>query len=555
VPLRYTRRALLALAALAPLRVAAQQNDTTPAAASHVPVAPAHVLGAPADEWRRLAELSDTTLTPAPLLRSPSSSWAPLTDGERAILPYLNVGRSTGMPLEENDGALWAGLGYSLRAVAGIRADYGRLHLVIAPEAVISENHEYPLPFPQWYVGFPTSRNEWASPFYAGPHSADLPLRMGDRNFRRIELGQSAAYADAGPVAVGFSTENEWWGPGVRNAILLGSAAPGFLHAFVRTRSPIVTRAGTFDARWLVGGLVESLYFDGDRANDVRSISALAFTWTTPWEPGLTLGVARSVFAPASGWGRVFGDFYQVFSDVGTPNDRDASDSTITPGRDQLFSLFGRWVLPRDGFEFWFEWARSSQPTSLRDVLVDPAHSQGYTVGTQWLSPTRVGGGRPRILAEFTYLEQSPSYRNRPEGWMYASRSVIQGYTNRGQPLGATFGVGGSSQYVELGWVRDSWLLGATLTRVRYNDDKYEGVIQDISYCRHDVALLPGGRASWRSRFGDVGLDYRAGLRLTPLFRYTTPNCNYSSPDDRRLSSLRLTLVPSWPWSGGGSRD
>lgn len=547
---RSIRRALLALAALVPLRVAAQRSDTTAAAASHVPVAPNQLLGAPAEEWRRLGELSDTTRPSAGLLRSPSSAWTPATDGVRAILPYVNVGRSTGLPLEENDGALWAGLGYSARAVVGVRADHGRFHIVLAPEAVISENHEYPLPSAQWYLGVPDTRNSWAAPFYAGPRSADMPLRAGDRNFHRVELGQSALYMDAGPVSFGASTENEWWGPGVRNAILLGGAAPGFMHAFVRTRDRIATRVGSFDARWLVGGLVESRYFDLNAANDVRSISMLAFDWKPAREPGLTLGAARAVFAPAPSWGRVFGDFYQVFSNVGTPNDRDASDSTITPGRDQLLSIFGRWVLPRDGFELWFEWARASQPRSLRDILVDPAHSQGYTVGTQWLGPAILAGGRPRILTEFSYLEQSPSYRNRPEGWMYASRSVVQGYTNRGQPLGAAFGIGGSSQYVELGWVRDTWLVGATVTRVRYNDDAYEEGRADLSYCRHDVALLPGGRASWRSRLGDVALDYRAGLRLTPLFRYTTPNCNYSSPDDQRLSSLRLTLAPFWPWRG-----
>src|SRR5207237_4260274 len=132
-------------------------------------------------------------------------------------------------------------------------------------------------------------------PWYTGPYSIDLPLRYGDLNLSRFGLGQSSVSVDARAVAFGFSTENEWWGPGVQNAIVLSNNAPGFPHLFFRSARPIATRLGLMEFRWLSGTLYESAYFDNDPRNDTRSIAAAAVHFTPQRAPGLPLGFAHSV--------------------------------------------------------------------------------------------------------------------------------------------------------------------------------------------------------------------------------------------------------------------
>jgi hypothetical protein len=101
-------------------------------------------------------------------------------------------------------------------------------------------------------------------------------------------------------LRLGLSTENRWWGPGVRNALVLGSQGPGFGHFFIESREPWVTRAGSFEAQYLLGLLRESKFFDYDASNDQRSLSAAAVTWRPP--PGLDalvpeIGLSHAVLA------------------------------------------------------------------------------------------------------------------------------------------------------------------------------------------------------------------------------------------------------------------
>ena len=81
-------------------------------------------------------------------------------------------------------------------------------------------------------------RHHFSSPWHYG-QSMDLPWRHGDRSFGDVTWGQSSIAADIGPLSIGASTENEWWGPGVRNALILSNNAAGFPKIFLRTARPI----------------------------------------------------------------------------------------------------------------------------------------------------------------------------------------------------------------------------------------------------------------------------------------------------------------------------
>lgn len=520
------------------------------------------VIGSYADERLRLMQLVGDTSLGSPF-RSVSTLNGRVHDSTRAhslgwrlSSPELLFTQNSELPYSLNDGALWAGRGANASILAGAVADWGRARLFLLPELTYSENRFYPLVDPTYALNpaILPARDTFSSPWHQGPQSIDLPLRFGAIPFWRLFPGQSSLVIDAGRnVAVGASTENEWWGPGIRNALILSNNAPGFPHAFARPAHPVTTRWGTFDARWLAGWLTESFFFDANSTNATRSISMAGLSWQPP-RTTLVLGAARSVFAPVRSQGAAMTHVLDFLADVGHPNARPMSDSTMTPGRDQLLSLFFRWVQPNDRFEFYGEWGRAEFPVSLRDFLVQPNHTQAYTLGLQWLGEPLRWDARLRAQGEVSFLEQSTTFRTRPIGSWYTSRAVEQGYTNQGQVLGAAIGPGSSSQFVALDLVAPRWQIGPYLTRIRWLEDAHSqqpyvyDALGEHGLCEHDVSLLHGVRAAGDTRFGQLQLDYSTGWRLNVFFENPGP-CFFPRPGfparDVRNKSFSLRFTPA----------
>lgn len=528
--------------------VAAVRPDTTVADGPIVWVVSDHRL-----DRRRLAELV-TGSSPAPmLLRSTSTLLAVTSPGARnrggLIAPEAHMVNNSALPFSVNDGALWAGRGTNWRVGAGAWLVLGgRISLVLAPELTVSENRFFTLREPGYYAPpLPPDRSEFTFPWYQGPYSIDMPTRFGPDRLTRLHPGQSSFAVRAGRVAVGFATENQWWGPGLQNALILSNNAPGFPHLFLRAASPLTTALGDFDFRWIVGGLEESAYFDTDTTNDLRALSAAAVTLRPRGAPNLTIGAARSVWGTAGGWSDIPGNWYRAFAATGRPSNRPFGDSTLTPGGyEQLFSLFARWIFPSAGLETYAEWGRTEFPTSFRDLLVAPEHTQAYTLGLQWRRP----GFRPadfwRVQLENTSVEQSATFRDRPVGVWYTSRRVIQGYTNRGQPLGAAVGPGSSGQSFILDYILPSSWIGVKLGRMRLNEDvRSIYTFPDYqNWCNHDINLYAGVHGGWQSPAGFISADATFANRVQPWFQVLSGCPRGDSMIDIRNTTLSVTIAP-----------
>lgn len=545
--------ATLALPRIAPAQQA-QDSATNPGEPGLTLVSPLMlVAGQPADRLRldqltRKAEIdgflvrSASSLTPRP---AGKGGWA-----ASAIAPELYVVNNSSIPFSINDGSVWAGVGTSTRLLLGAQFASGPFRLILAPEIIHAANNYFllrdTLRFYAPRVPEGRSGDGFAFPWYAvGPYSIDLPTRLGSTPISRVDAGQSTAMLEYRGVATGISNESQWFGPGIRNALILSNNAPGFPHAFVRTSRPWQTRVGSFEARLLIGGLTESHWFDTTSTNNVRSLSAVAFSYRPAFQKNLVVGGARSVIATTTGWGRVPRNFLDAFSNVGRPNNRALADSSLRPGgRDQMFSLFGRWVFPDDGFEFYTEWARLEFPYSLRDLLVAPNHSQGYTLGLQYARPAFTPEGRFRLQGEITSVEQSATWRDRPQGSFYTSRKVIQGFTQMGQALGAAIGPGASSQWLGIDFVDPFWSFGLNVGRIRWNEDIHStfGFPAYQGYCIHDVSVFPGARASLNRRFGYISADVSFGNRINAWFQEQSGCPKGNSTRDIRNRTISVTI-------------
>lgn len=475
------------------------------------------------------------------LLRSAST----LTDsralkvGWRAspMAPQFLTVINTALPFSPNYGSLWAGRGLSTRTLFGIRFENARARLILAPELILSANSDWVLRHDFYAPELPPGRSPYDLPYYVGAFTIDQPMRFGNKPIHRLDLGETTLMWSATRVALGFSNENEWWGPGIRNGIVLSNNAPGFPHLFIRTARPLKTRVGDVEMRWLVGGLTESAYFDTIATNNTRSLASIAATLQTRWDPNLSVGFARSVYGTATGWGQVPWRWFDVFAQT-------SRTKASTASKDQLFSLFGRWVFPSDGVELYTEWARLELQPNLRDFLVSPNHTQGYTIGLQWRGGTWRAGDF-RLQTEITQLEQSATFRDGPLPSWYTSTRVIQGYTNRGEMLGASIGPGAQSQFLAVDYLRNDWRVGTYGGRIRWNEDVHSnfGFPAYAAYCNHDVSMYGGLRGARSGRLGSLTADLTIQKRLNVFFQ-NGGGC----PFDRRLdihnNTLSLSFTP-----------
>ena len=512
----------------------ATRADTVPA-----PAAPEWVpIGSAAEDRLRTAQLLGQEPSRGYLVRSVSSYAGPRAEGVQFLRPHLRAVYNSYLPVSANEGLAWSGRGVGFHGLVGARARFGRVTVIAAPEVAYTQNRD----FQRIPADAGDGRNPFAHPFHGPASSLDAPLRFGDDPVVRVSLGQSSVTAQAGAFAAGAATESLWWGPGMRNALLMSNNAPGFPHLFVRT-SPegLRTRFGTLEGRWVAGGLSQSSYFDDE--DEGRTIAALALAFTPRGEPGLTLGATRAVYRAARPWSAPL-RFLDVLIPVRHPEPpRPPAVESAAGSTDQLFALFGRWVFPESGFEMYTEWARQEGFGSVRELLASPDATQGYTVGMQWVSPGE-RASRLRLQAELTTLEQNDAVRNRPQSSFYTSTNVPQGYTHRGRVIGAAIGPGSSHQWAAADYLRRDWRAGVFAARTRWDEDALER-ISTRNPRGHDVQGVVGLRGARRVAGWEVTGEYSFGRRLNWLFQNTARAFNDFDSVDVNLSNFVLTVSPS----------
>jgi len=487
-------------------------------------------LGSELDDYLRLLELRGT-LSAAPLVfRSPTTlaslgpvardtthpwfahhpfsaeSRAPAGPALNLLDPDWRMVYNSRYPGTENDGALWAGRGASVALSLGARLRWGPVTAVLDPTFTWAQNRDFDLA-PDSGIGVNRGGLSRFAYAWAGG-GIDWPERFGDQAFARLDWGQTAIRLNLRPLTLGLSTENLWWGPAVRNPVLMSNTAAGFPHLDLGTGGPVWIGIGRAEARLLWGRLAESAYFDTIPWNDGRLLSGMVLGLQPRWVKGLSLGVTRVFYQT---WDSLtaadFADIFQTIFKVGlsSPSNREGDDR-----RDQLLSLTARWTFPEAGFEAYVEWARNDHNWDLRDLLIEPDHSRAYTIGFQQLLPS--GSGLVRLQGEFTTLGRPATFQGRSTPTYYTHYIVRQGYTHRGQLLGAGIGPGSQSQFFAADRYDQNGRMGVFLQRVRFDDDAYfSSFAPTLCYRGHQTELTAGVRAA---RFAGP-LDLSARLSLS----------------------------------------
>ncbi|MDQ3606064.1 MAG: hypothetical protein M3418_07760 [Gemmatimonadota bacterium] len=338
-----------------------------------------------------------------------------------------------------NDGAIWAGRGVTTAFQAGFSARYGPVSLTLAPIVFYAANRAFPLA---------DNGHEGPAAFADGrlPGAIDLPQRFGEQAYARIDPGGSTVRIDAGPIAVGVSTASQHWGPASEHPILLGGNAPGFLHGFLGTSTPLNAWLGTVHGRLVWGTLEQSEFSLVEGRETRRFMSGAVGVFVPRGLPGLELGAARFFHTPWPQGGITADRFLKPLEGLYKKSLRDTDEGFDAKSDldNQLASVFWRWVFPQNGFEVYGEYGREDHSWDLRDFILEPDHSGAYMLGFRKLwrgSPSRFAALRGEVLnARISHIAR---VRHQAPFYVHAA-GARQGHTHRGQILGSAAGYGGA---------------------------------------------------------------------------------------------------------------
>ena len=339
---------------------------------------------------------------------------------------------NTKAPYGQNDGALWQGKGYNTSLTAGARLEAFGFEATFKPQVSWSQNREF-----DYMPGVYGSEYSY---FWKG--NIDLVQRYGDSSFWIFDWGDTEIRYTWNNFTVGFGFQSPWLGPAFLNPMLGSNNAGTYPKFDIGLRKTKVYMPYTYwylgeiEGRAWLGYLTESDYFDNDSTNNHRQLTGFSVAYSPSILPGFTISINKISLAR---WDEKSAKYLNPLYDS-----NEVEDQKVSFGADLLF--------PTVGFEVYGELGIDD---SNARGFANPFHTAIYTVGAKkelsFFRRFQKFNIRPEIIFEWSNFEMSQDFQLQWNYMGYYSHSLIaQGYTQRGQILGAGSGYFGNSQYIAL---------------------------------------------------------------------------------------------------------
>jgi hypothetical protein len=410
--------------------------------------------------------------------------------GNLKLLPIdYNTEFNSHHPYNRNNGSMIPNRGYQHIISAGIYAEIGPLSIQLKPEHLLSENKDF--------EGFGEGPNGhypmiWAKRYHLWNH-IDMPERFGEKKHNENLIGQSSIKLNFKGLSIGISNENIWWGPSIRNGIMMSNHARGFKHITFNTTKPLKTQIGDFEWQ-VISGRLESSGFTPPNPNyeyagtklyipkinqlgendDWRYIQGYTITYSPKWISGLSLGFMRwvqmySALVKGKYWWMQGGPtWFPAFQNLFRKNDKYENYEAQT---NQAAGVFIRWLWQDSKAEIYAEYHHNDSKQNIRDLLLDSDHSRAVTVGLQKVF--EINNDNFLFSWEWTQMEQTASRLLRNAGSWYEHSWTYDGYTNKGEVLGASIGPGSNSHYFALNRIRGKEKIGVAFEIIDQDNDFY----------------------------------------------------------------------------------
>ncbi|MDP1844481.1 MAG: capsule assembly Wzi family protein [Sediminibacterium sp.] len=512
---------------------------------------------------QRMVQMQDSLNVPIQsfAIRSSSMYWAnklnePFSKRSKGKFTLVQVGYSlqnnSTISVGWNDGSFYPAVGLQQRFTVGAHYQYRNWAVHLQPEFVSAANKD-----PQAYTIDPSTPNFIARYYLYIINKLDNHYRFGTASINSFFPGQSSIRYNTKNTSIGLSTENLWWGPGIRNSLVLTNNAPGFVHLTYNSIKPIHTNWGNIEFQAVLGQLhnaqyeapdneyMRTVWADGiaKKPDVARGMFGYILSWNPKWTKNLHIGITGASY------------FYMSEAEVNTTN------PLILPYENKqkpasLGALFFRYVMPKEQAEVYMEYGRSNRWANPFNIFGDTIPT-GYTAGFRKLFKQPHHKGGIMLSAEITQL-QLPDARSifNPESvygppktnsW-YTNAFMGQGYSNNGQVMGASIGPGSNSQTINITWVKGLKRIGLHAERIAYNNDFYtynffSGTIGSGVAYKQWADLNLGLQAQWDF---DHFLLNASILRTKSLnYRWTKLENTFADPSplsDRLNTQVQLGL-------------
>ena len=466
-------------------------------------------------------------------------------------------------PYNRNNGTMIPNRGYQHIISPGIYIKTGPLTIQFKPEHHYSENKE----FDGFWEGHYSEI--WAKRYKLW-NRIDMPERFGNTNHKKTTLGQSSIRLNWKSLSLGISNENLWWGPSMRNSIMMSNHAQGFKHITFNTLNPIKTFMGNFEWQIITARLENSgftpprtdiehagtkIYVPKinqlGKTDDWRFLQGYVFSYSPKWIDGLSFGLIRWVqmySALIEGkytWMKGTPTYFPVFQNFFRKNDKYENYEDQT---DQAAGVFLKWVWKDSNAEIYAEFHHNDSKQNLRDLLLDADHSRAATIGLQKIF--NINNDNFLFNWEWTQMEQTGSRLIRSAGSWYEHGYVFDGYTNKGEVLGSSIGPGSNSHYFSLNRIRNQELIGIGLEIVDNDNDFYhEAFASARDYRRYwkDINIHLKYYKAFKHFNLSSNLVYIRSLNYQwELDDFATPYYHPGKDIDNFHLSLKLTYFGNW---------
>ena len=466
-------------------------------------------------------------------------------------------------PYNRNNGTMIPNRGYQHIISPGIFIKTGPLTIQLKPEYHFSENKK----FDGFWEGHYSEI--WAKRYKLWNH-IDMPERFGNTNHNKTTFGQSSIRLNWKSLSLGISNENLWWGPSIRNSIMMSNNAEGFKHITFNTLKPINTFLGNFEWQIITGRLENSGFTpprtDFEHAgtklyipkinqlfetNDWRYMQGFIFSYSPKWIRGLSFGFIRWVqMYSALVEGRYthinyMRNYFPIFDSIFRKNNSLVDYEIQT---DEAGGLFLKWAWKDSRAEIYAEFHYNDAKQNLRDLLLDSDHSRAATFGLQKVFS--INDDNFLFNWEWTQMEQTGSRLIRNSGSWYEHIYVYDGYTNKGEVLGSAIGPGSNSHFFSFNRIRNKELIGIGLEIVDNDNDFYHEAFASAKDFRRywkDINLHFKYNKSFNHFNISTNLIYIRSLNYQwEIDDYATPYYHPGRDVDNFHLSLKFTYFGNW---------
>lgn len=409
-------------------------------------------------------------------------------------------------------------VGFQSLLTFGFEKQFGPLYIRVRPEFTFSQNKAY-----QGYSGnFPNGVNISKYHYW---NNGDYPERYAEGAYSQIWFGQSLVSVRVGPMEVGVSTQNIWWGPGQFNDLTFSSNSKGFPHLTLNSFRPIKTFIGNFETQIIMGRLSDSnrkpsqidelneRYFE-DSVREDRYLNAFMITYNPKWVPYLYVGIGRTFQRYYSYQGDSFTDYFPIFQAFQKEKffENGNSVSFDGDGFDQQLTLNFRYLVPKAKFEIYFEYGRRDHAFNYREFILNPEHARAYLYGFQKLFPIQKSDFLIQIRSELLHQQSSVNryirYPGLLGGFAWNTHDQARGFTQEGEALGVGSGIGSNVQTMEIAMVKGYLKRGILLERVENQMDFYYAAFGRSKLARPWIDLSLG--LLWDQQWNNLILSGKA---------------------------------------------